>query len=73
MFAFYVIASSPQNAYKQLFDDGSYYLDFASAEKTLKNFGRDHEAVYEILMPMPTVLIESKKKQRQKEKQNASQ
>lgn len=68
---FYVIASSQQNAYKHLFE-GDYYLDFKVAEKTLKDFGRDHESVYEILMPMPNILVESKKKQRQKEKQNAS-
>ena len=70
MYALYVIASSQSNAYKNLFS-GDYYDDIDTAERELKQFGRQFQSVYEIILPSPSIVVKSKKIQLKKEKQNA--
>lgn len=73
MYAVYVIASSLRVAYKNMFS-GDYYDDLDTADRQLKEFGRNFQSVYEILLPMPNIVVESKNiQQLKKEKHNASQ
>lgn len=70
---FYVVASSESQAYENLFKGDHFGNEIDDATRHLKQFGRDWHSIYEIALPSPTVVVESKKIQLKKEKHNASE